>query len=275
MRYAIGIDVGGTKILGVVVDGQGNILKEKKIPTLAQEGGEAVLERVAKLVSSLSKRKELVVGISFPGYLKDGLLVSCPNIPDLEGKPLLQLLFRHIKYPLVLENDGKCFAYAEEQLGAASGYKNVVGLTIGTGVGSGLIVDGNILKGAQGGAGEVGHIPYREHTIEWYAAGPGIIRTYLAEGGDEEKTQSIFEKKNAASRHAVKTCLDALGYLLELLFHTVNPEIIVLGGGVSNAPIIKDLQEHLESKGLDCKVARSKLGEAAGALGAAQLALRQ
>lgn len=273
MRFAVGVDVGGTKILGVLVDETGKILKEKKLPTLPDEGGDAVLKRIGKIVSSLSTRKDLLVGISFPGHLKEGLLVSCPNIPSLEGKPLLQLLFREIKRPMVLENDANCFAYAEEQLGAAQGCKNVVGLIVGTGIGGGLIVDGHILKGKQGGAGEIGHIPFKEHTVEWYAAGPGIVRSYLSHGGNKEKTQIIFEKKNPAARLAVQSCIDALAYVTEILCHTIDPEIIVLGGGVSNAPIIKDIQKALDAKGFTCKVARSELGEVAGALGAAELAL--
>lgn len=275
MRYAVGIDVGGTKILGVLVDETGKILKEKKVLTLADEGGEAVLKRIAKVVFSLSKRKDLLVGISFPGHLKEGLLVSCPNIPDLEGKALLQLLFREIKRPMILENDANCFAYAEEQLGAAKGLKNVVGLVVGTGLGSGVIVDGHLLKGAQGGAGEFGHITYREHDVEWYAAGPGIIRSYLAHGGDKEKATSIFNKHSPAARDAVKSCLDALSFVTEIICHAVNPEMIVVGGGVSNAPIIKPIQENLKEKGISCMFVRSTLGDPAGALGAAQLALKQ
>ena len=273
-EYAVGIDVGGTKIEGVLMDEAGVVHKRKRIPTLAQEGPAIVLERIAMMVRKLTSRKHLKIGVSFPGHIDhEGLLRECPNIPELEGQPLRQLLQRHIKHPLVVENDAKCFALAEQCAGAAAGHPDVVGVVVGTGIGAGVICGGCLVRGAQGGAGELGHRPYGESDLEAYASGPGILRRYFAHGGVKEKAERIFERKTLIGKKTVRETVEALAWLCVVIEKAYDPSIIVLGGGVSNAPIIRSLGEEAKARGVRCKVARNSLGDAAGALGAAYLAL--
>lgn len=271
--YVVGIDVGGTKIEGVLMDEQGVVHKRRRIPTLAEEGPEAVLERVGLVVRKLTRRKNLQVGISFPGHIdKEGILHSCPNIPGLEGKPLRQLLHRHVKHHLIIENDANCFALAEQRAGAGEGKKHVVGLVIGTGIGTGIIANGKLLIGSKGLAGEIGHLPYGDGDIESYAAGPGILHRYFKHGGVKEKADRIFEKKTLIGKKTVRETIEALAWLCLVIEKAYDPEIIILGGGVSNAPILQDLRREAKEQGVTCMITRNSLGDAAGALGAAILA---
>lgn len=270
--YTVGIDVGGTKIEGVLMDEQGIVHKRKRIPTLAEEGEEVVLERIGLLVRKLTRRKNLKIGISFPGHIdKEGILHGCPNLPGLEGQPLRQLLHRHLKYRIVIENDANCFALAEQRAGAGEGHKHVVGLIIGTGIGAGIIANGKLMIGHNGLAGEIGHIPFKDDDIESYAAGPGILRRYFKHGGLKEKADRIFEKKTLISKKTIRETVEALAWLCVIIEKSYDPEIIILGGGVSNAPILKDLNKAAKERGVSSKIVRNTLGDAAGALGAAFL----
>jgi predicted NBD/HSP70 family sugar kinase len=227
------------------------------------------------MVIKLTSRKDISVGISFPGYLEEGLLKSCPNIPLLEGKPLRQLLHRHIKHPLIVENDANCFALAEQQLGAGKGKKYVVGLIVGTGIGTGIIANDQLFMGSMGGAGELGHVHYKDGmSYEEYAAGPGIMKRYLSNGGIREKAEKIFEKKTLVADKTIKDTITAISSLCIIIIRAYDPEIIVLGGGVSNAPILKEIQKNIKEEGFSCKIVRNELGDGSGSIGAALLALK-
>ncbi|MBN1275330.1 ROK family protein [Candidatus Woesearchaeota archaeon] len=273
--FAVGVDVGGTKIAGVLVDDEGVVRKRRRMLTLADEGREAVLGRVGLMVRKLTRREDLRVGVSFPGHISgDGLLRECPNLPGLEGQPLRQLLHRHVKHPLVVENDANCFALAEQRAGAAEGKRHVVGLVVGTGIGAGVVIDGGLYRGFSNGAGEVGHIPYLDGDIESFAAGPGIVRRYYRHGGTRESAERVFEKRSLTARKTVEETVEALGWLCLILVKAYDPEVVVLGGGVSNAPVIKGINEYLRGHGVaSCKVVRNALGDSSGCLGAALLAL--
>ncbi|MBD3208892.1 ROK family protein [Candidatus Woesearchaeota archaeon] len=268
-EYCVGIDVGGTKIEGVLIDAEGVVHKRRRIPTAASDGVEAVLGRIEALITKLTRRRALKVGISFPGYLDDaGLLRSCPHLPGFEGEPLEELLRKHVKHPCVVENDANCFALAEQRAGAGEGCEHVIGLIIGTGIGMGVVIDGKVYKG-RGGAGDIGHVRYQGVEVEDYAAGPGILRRYYRHGGDQSQVERVFDKKTLVAAKTVRETVDALAWLLDIIVRAYDPEIIVVGGGVSNAPILQALNAELRGS---CRVVRNKLGDGSGSLGAAFLA---
>jgi predicted NBD/HSP70 family sugar kinase len=273
-RTAIGIDVGGTKIAGFLVTDQGKVLKGVRVPTKPEEGSEAVLQRIASVAEKLSKNKEVPVGIAFPGFLDHGRLHACPHLPTLEGKPLLKLLAAHLPgRKVVLENDAKAFALAEHAWGAGKGTDHMIGLIIGTGIGAGVISEGVLLRGSRGGAGEIGHLAYLPGVeIEQHVAGPAILKRYHAHGG-KGKIEKAFTGKDAAATKTTRETIEALGWLCESIIKIYDPERIILGGGVSKAPVIAPLNDYLRKKGItSCMVLRNNLGDSAGGLGAAILA---
>ena len=275
-EVAVGIDVGGTKIEGVLIDKHGKVLKKRRVQSNVEEGPDAVLARIGRLVRRLTTRKEAKVGISFPGFLDEGVLHNAPNMDGLEGKPLPQLLRRHVRRPLIVENDANCFAVAEHRLGAGKGFRNVAGLIIGTGIGSGLVLDGELYKGAHGGAGEVNNIRYGEEDVESYAAGPGILKRFYKHGGSPERAERVFQDRSPAAEKTVEETVEAVAWLCHTLWATLDVDRIILGGGVSNAPIVKRANDKLAEHGVEtCKVVRHKVSDSAGSIGAALLAFER
>jgi predicted NBD/HSP70 family sugar kinase len=275
-EVAVGIDVGGTKIEGVLINKQGEVLKRHRVASNVEEGPDEVLKRIARLAHKLTTRKDAKVGISFPGYIHEGVLHNAPNMGGLAGKPLPQLLYKHVKRPVTLENDANCFAVAEQRIGAGKGFENVVGLIVGTGIGAGLVLDGELYKGPHSGAGELNLIRYGDKDIESYAAGPGILKRFYENGGDHDDAARIFQDTSLAARKTVDDTVEALAWLCHTLWIVLDPERIVVGGGVSNAPIIKRINDALVEKGVEtCKVVRHKVSDSAGGVGAALLAFER
>ena len=277
--FVVGVDVGGTKISGVLLDDQGVIRKEVRVATKSEEGADAVLSRIGGVVRRLSRRKDLLVGVSFPGHIdREGLLHDCPHLPSLEGVPLRQRLQRYVAYPLVVENDANCFVLAEHWRGKGRDHDHVVGVVIGTGIGVGVISHGFLLKGWNGGVGELGHLPFPEASsdsdVESFAAGPGLMRRFFSMGGSASQAERLFEKKGFLARKALRGTAEALGWLCSVIERAYDPEIIILGGGVANAPILQDVHRFAKARGVQCRIERHALGDDAGRLGAALLARR-
>lgn len=273
MKHAIGIDVGGTKIAGVLIDEHGRIKKKLRVTTEAHKGAQHVLKRIGEVTCQLQDEQTIGCGIALPGYLYEGKLYSCPNIPDLEGKPLLQLLHRQLKLPLHVENDANCFALAEHAWGAGAGRKNMIGLVIGTGIGTGIIIDDKIYEGSKGGAGELGHIPFGESDLEEFLAGPGIIKRYESHGGKYTKFSKIFDGKDKAGRVTTEETVQALAWLISIINKAYDPELVVLGGGVSRAPIMEKVKKKLKEMGEEVNVKKNELGDDSGVIGAARMVL--
>lgn len=256
---AIGIDVGGTKVEAILFSNN-KVKGRLREPTAKSQS--ALFDQLTRLANTLSQTAP--VGISFPGYLYEGVLHDCPNLPFLEGKPVLQLLRRKLLRAVAFENDANCFAIAEYVLGGHEA-RTLVGLVIGTGIGCGLILDGALYKGAHNAAGEIGSLPYAETNIEAYAAGPGILKRFYTHGGEKSAAETIFTAKSAAAKTTVKETTQAIQWLITFLQQTYDPDLIVLGGGVSNAPILKQLKGPVQ---------KNTLGDDAGVIGAALLALK-
>ncbi len=302
----VGVDLGGTKCLGVAVDG-GEVVAESRVAT--PKGAEAVLAEIAGLVEGLAGDVSVdAVGVGAPGLVdRDGVLRVAPNLA-LGGTSLhvRSRLGERLGVPVTVDNDATCAAWGERQLGAAQGLDDVVLVTLGTGIGGGIITDGSVERGANGFAGEVGHMVVDPHgppcpcgqrgCWERFASGSGLgrlareaahagraARVSELAGGDPEAvrgehvTRAVAEgDPEAADVLARFAWWLALG--LANLTNIFDPEAFVLGGGLIRAgdallvPTRTTLRELLPRQRPEVSVVLATLGERAGAVGAACLA---
>lgn len=313
---AIGVDVGGTKLLGVLADRGGALLAEARrpTPTLAGAPGEALADEVVGLVGDLAASSGLAldaapVGLGLPGMLsREGRLVFAPNLPSASGADLPALLAPRLGHDrIAVSNDADAAVVAEHRLGAARGVDDVVMVTLGTGIGGGVLVDGRLVRGAAGFAGEIGHVVVdpngppcpcgKRGCWERYASGAGVarlareaaiggrLRALVAELGDPEAVRGEDVTRAAAAGDAEAIAvLDDVGWWLALGFANLvailDPACFVLGGGLSSAsellvpPTRRHLQGLLEGgeRRPEVRVLGALLGPRAGAIGAALLA---
>ncbi|MFC1648015.1 ROK family protein [Nanoarchaeota archaeon] len=284
MKYAVGVDLGGTKIEAALVDEEGNAGERFRIPTDVDQGWEKMLENLVAAVEAV-KGDATAIGIGTPGFFFDNKMSSIPNVPGMD-KVLPAFLE---KYPdAVIMNDANCFAIAEHRWGAGKGIKNMIGLIWGTGIGSGVIINNQLLLGAIGGCGEVGNMIMDKSigefksgglgTWEQLCSGPNIVRRYNEAGGRELENPSDI--LNAArngddtAAHVIHQTAQWMGMGLGSLVNIFNPDLIVIGGGVSNLDLYDELNRQmkhfsLQASGEACKVVKNQLGDSAGLLGAA------
>lgn len=269
-KTAIGIDIGGTKISIAVGDNHGRILAYKVMPTLkgsqTQESVKQLVAETRRMIQSLSgasKKKLLGIGVCLPGAVDSqrGIVPHSPNLPGWKGLKLAGILSREFRLPVRMVNDANAAAVGEMLFGAARGIKNFVYVTVSTGVGGGIVIDGRLLEGARFVAGEIGHMTIvadgdlcscgRRGCFEAYASG-GSIERYTTAAMKKKKIPGLarFLKNGRVSARAIKGAAHAgnpfavkafqraghyLGIGLGSLLNVLNPEKIVLGGGVLEA----------------------------------------
>jgi predicted NBD/HSP70 family sugar kinase len=290
--HVIGIDLGGTKIEGVLLNSKGKILKKKRVPTQANKSRSIVVNDLIEVVKYLSLRDVYGVGIGTPGFSVNGKLSLIKNVPSLNGFNLKKELIRRIGLRNIeVENDANCFTLAEYKFGAGKGTKNMVGIIMGTGIGSGLIIDGKLHTGRSGGAGEIGHMVLHPHGrkcscggrghFEAYASGPALVKHYKFLKGriKNPNPKSIFLSKEKIAKRVVDEYINMVGIGFANIISIFNPDRIVLGGGVSNLGfyrrIIKSVKSYSNpdiSHHID--IVRYKLGDSSGVIGAASLVMK-
>jgi len=266
----VAIDLGGTKIQSLVVDSNGRVLGEDHRPTLAAEGLDAVVQRMSQSGSDAVDQSGLeldqltALGISAPGPcdFERGVLLQAPNLPGWNTVPLATLLQEQLGPPAFLENDANAAALGEARYGAGQGARHLIYVTVSTGIGGGLILDGQIYRGADGAAGEIGHVTVDEQgplhscgmngCLEVMASGTAIARM-ANEAVEAGRSQALADLKSAArgelSALQVKEATEAgdpvaveilataghyLGVGLAGLINIFNPNVIVIGGGVTH-----------------------------------------
>lgn len=306
-----GIDIGGTKIAGALVDGAGTILAESRVESPATDP-EAIESAVATLVGELSKTHPVSgVGVGAAGYIDSdrSTVLFAPNIAWRE-EPLGADLAKRIGLPVVVENDANVAAWGEFRYGAGGDVDDQLMVTVGTGVGGGVIIDGRLLRGAFGVAAEIGHLCLvpegricgcgNRGCFEQYASGRALVRetreaaaasSLLARdlveraGGDPAAITGplITEAAQEGDRFAIEQ-LQRLGHWLGhgicSLVAVLDPAVIVIGGGVSEAgdllldPIRETFERELTGRGFrpQAEIRRAQLGNRAGVIGAADLA---
>lgn len=293
----IGIDLGGTKIEGVALGRANRVLARRRVPTPRgdyQQTLDAIASLVAALESETGARGS--VGIAMPGTISPRTgLVKNANSTWLNDRHLKEDLEAHLARPLRLANDANCFALSEARDGAGAGAKSVIGLILGTGVGSGIVLEGSILEGANAIAGEWGHNPLpaprdderpgplcwcgKESCLEQWLSGPAFEADHRARTGEALAAAAIAARASdgdPACRASLARYAGRLARAVAVLVNIIDPDIIVLGGGLSNiaalAPALDSaLPPLVFSDGLETRVRTNVHGDSSGVRGAAWL----
>ena len=293
----MGIDLGGTKIEGVILAGSPDtfeILARRRVPTEAAGGYNHIVDRVTGFIRQLADEFELAtpipVGVGMPGSLTRDGRVKNSNTVCLNGTQFRKDVSQVLGQPLPFANDANCFALAEATMGAGNGYALVFGVIMGTGVGGGIVYQGTLWEGGQSLAGEWGHmILWPNSDQECYCGQRGCVETYLAGPCVEKRYReatstsctlaTIIEKysrrEQPATEH-VSNWLDNYGRALANVINVLDPDIIVLGGGLSNAAPLYDegraaVARYVFNNELLTPIVPNQLGDSAGVLGAALL----
>ncbi len=295
MRYAIGIDIGATKIRGIVAASNGKIFFRREIETRAKRKKAAILSGIIDVAVFLEKKarerhlKLEGVGLGAPGVIKSGKIIfGGGTLKQLKGLNLAIHIKKETGLKALADNDAKLFTLAESFFGAGKNYGRVAGVIWGTGIGSGfidkkagkaipieighLIVEPNIKNEPECGCGKRG-------CVENLASGKNIIRRYYAKGGKIKNAgvKEIYHSKERTAKEVLENAYKYLGMATGALIRAVRPEIIVFGGGVSNLPepahkkLRKYIYKYVPPAASKIKIVKSKLGNFSGALGAASL----
>jgi len=229
----IGVDLGGTNVRAGLVQ-NGKIIALEKRPISSHARQEIVLEEVCQTIKAVFRPGIRGIGIDVPSLVdaKKGIVYSVANIPSWKKVPLKKILEKRFGVPVFVNNDAKCFALGELHYGAGRGHKNLIGLIVGTGLGAGVIINGKLFSGSNGGAGEIGHVPYKGNELEHFCSGRFFEREFGLDGA------TLDQRAVAGDRDAQKKLVsfgDAFADAIMSLLYAYDPEIIVLGGSVSKS----------------------------------------
>lgn len=292
MTLALGIDLGGTKTEGVILDADGRELYRRRVPTDQSSYG-TVLDGVNRLYAVLRSQASdapHTLGIGTPGSISrlTGLMRNS-NTLCLNGQPVGADLRARLGRNFTLENDANCFALAEARAGAGAGHRVVFGVILGTGCGGGIVIDGRLHAGHQSLAGEWGHTTIDPHGPECYCGQRGCVETYLSGSGlerahfDAAGFRMAAHEIVAAAEAGEPTCralmdgwFDAFGRALANLVAVLDPDIIVLGGGLSNVEAlytrgVAEVERRVFGGEFATPIVKHRLGDSAGVIGAALL----
>jgi len=289
--FRIGIDLGGTKIEGIVLDTQGKQLFRKRVDTQQEKGYAHILSRVKGLHDDLAahiQHQPHTFGIGTPGAVspRTGLLKNS-NTVCLNGQPLKTDLERILDREIEIQNDANCFAMAEALHGAGRGKKLVFGVIMGTGCGGGIVYKGEVVTGPQAIAGEWGHMSVAPDGPLCYCGQRGCVETFISGGGLEARYAEQFGSKrsfqeivkdyqagDAKTVEFMKAFFRNFGRALANLIDVLDPDVVVLGGGVSNFDAlytegVAEVARHVFSDSLETPIVKHQLGDSAGVIGAA------
>ncbi len=291
-RVYIGVDFGGTKIMTGAMTEKGEIVCEPvRVPTQGQDAPERIIARVTDSIEEVAKRTGLVIddiggigmGVTGPIDIKNGRILECPQLPTLHFYPLRKIIEERFRRPVFMNNDANCLIYGETLYGSGVGKSNVVGFTLGTGVGCAIIINGKIFEGHTESAGEIWPSPYGKGTIEDLVSGAGISRMYEELSGNRKSALEISRLAEAGDRNAITTWKqfgEHLSVAISWVVNVIDPEIVILGGSISNAFDLfsPSMEEHFRkhvcpTPAEKTKIVRGQLGPNAGFIGAAALAL--
>jgi predicted NBD/HSP70 family sugar kinase len=315
VKLRLGIDLGGTKIEIAIVNAEGIPVWRQRLPSVMQKTDilehayQQTLEIIAELLRQAGEVEPSVaalpVGIGTPGAeCADGTMKNCNSV-WLNGRHLRRDLELHLQRPVHLANDANCFALAEAHMGAARNAQSVFGVILGTGVGGGLVFNGQLHQGINHIAGEWGHnrLPAmwpederpaheiaepaekracycgRYNCVETFLSGPGLGHSYFLASGERCSVQQVMQKLaagNTAARQVWQQYLQQLARSLAEVINIVDPEVIVLGGGLSNIPALygelpRYWRPYIFSNEIGGRLVRAELGDSAGVFGAAWL----
>ncbi|NND06012.1 MAG: ROK family protein [Saprospiraceae bacterium] len=295
-----GIDLGGTKVEGIVLKDATSleVIERLRVPTESEHGYEHILDQIKKCVDLLGEKTGLSVerlGIGTPGVLDPQLQImkNC-NTTCLNGQPLKADLEKKLNKEVVLANDANCFAFAEAKLGAVKEHftdpEVVFGVIMGTGVGGGLVINGKLLTGRQGIGGEWGHTYLDDSGGPCYCgnvgctekviSGTALQKFYKEQSGTFRKLREIVDLhkqgKDAAATKTINRLLHFFGKGMASVINVVDPDVVILGGGVGNIDLlysegVAQVKKFVFNNRLDTMFIPPKLGDSAGVFGAALL----
>lgn len=296
MKRRIGIDLGGTKTeIMLTEENPLDIIERRRVPTSQENGYEFIINQTAELIKNYLKLcdSEPVIGMGIPGSINvKSQLVRNSNTLCLNGMPLKKDLESLIQIPITVENDANCLTLSEALLGAGKDYEMVLGIIMGTGMGGGLVVNGKIWNGQHGIAGEFGHTSIdrfgrdcwcgEKGCLERYISGTAVEAHYKALSDDKLKLPEIYQryldKSDNAAIEAIEELISAFGRGIANFITAFDPNIVIIGGGVSNLPILYSEGVKAIKKQIFCDdelttpVVQNKLGDSSGIFGAALLA---
>lgn len=297
-QILLGIDLGGTKVEAALLDRdqQDKPIFRLRVPTEQEHGYDHILDQIEKLCRAIEMESGIPlpdqIGLGHPGTLDPGLQrLKGSNTQCLNGRPIKADLEARLGKKFALANDANCFALAEAAMGAAQSYETVFGIILGTGVGGGLVVQGKVLNGCHGIAGEWGQIildpngPVSVYgtrgTIESYLAGPSLEKFYAGESGEKRKLKEIVERADAGTDPVATATLERLAdYFAKSIYQIIDvfdPHAIVIGGGVGNIPVLytdstrEKITQLIFNATFDAALLKPTLGDSAGVFGAAML----
>ncbi len=294
---AVAVDLGGTAIKSGLVDARGRILARRERPTRRAASAREILAdiagEIAPLLATARSPEGVVAGIGLgtPGLADaSGRIVGgCPNIPGWKGADAGKGLRKRFRLPVAVGNDANLAALGEQAFGAARGARSCVLLTLGTGIGGGIVIDGRLFTGGMGLGTEVGHIAIDRNglpcpcggrgCLELYSSATGILKAY---GGKRNVTDvrevfSLARKGDRTARKVIHDALSTLGLAMAGLINTFNPEVFLLGGGMSRIPgVVATARRVALAHAVDAcrkgvRIGPARLGNDAGIIGAAAL----
>jgi glucokinase len=316
VRYVVGIDIGGTNLVaGTVAEDGSEILGLVSEPTIAEQGADAVLARILKLARAsmaASPGKQIAgVGIGSPGPLDTtrGIVLLTPNL-GWTNFPVRDRISQALELPATLDNDANCAIFGEWWRGAARGADHVVGLTIGTGIGGGIVLSGDIYRGASDIAGELGHMTIDSTgrrckcgnygCLEAYASGPAIaaravegieagaetsLPTYVKGNLAQVTAQVVYEAAHDGDAYALEVVRDTAKFLgagVANILNVFNPQVVVICGGVTLAgdklfvPLRSEVKRRAFKPAVDvCRIVPGELTGTAGVYGAAAVFMKR
>jgi len=296
--HRIGIDLGGTKIEGVLLTPDGQTLARRRIATPRNAGDagteyqeicDAICRLVAKMAGQVPDRKPCTIGIGIPGTIdRHTGLVQNANTTSLIGRPLQAALERRLQRPIGMENDANCFTLAEAHMGAAQGYGLVFGIIMGTGCGGGICINGRLHTGQHQISGEWGHFSVDPQGELCWCGNRGCIETKISGGGVARAFEKRYGRKLTLEQitegyrrgddpdctAAFEQFIDDYGRCLGGLISTLDPDAIVLGGGVSNIEELYTMglarvRRYAFHPHIQTPILKHRLGDSAGVYGAA------
>ncbi len=318
MKLFAGIDLGGTKILAGIVNEKGKILATDKMKTGADEGYKSVIERIVSCLENAAQKAKIPMseikglGIGAPGLIdvQKGMVLVAPNLPGWKNVPLKKFLEKKLPFPVFTDNDVNVGLIGEFAFGAGKGMKNGIGLFIGTGIGGGIIINGEIYTGASGIAGELGHIALDiSSDITCKCGIRGCFEALASRStlskkienavhNDKElkkiKNQFQFPPKSRdikklyqTENHTILEIIDRecfyIGTAIANYVNVFNPEVVILGGGLMESlggEMIKPIREYAKRSAFqagfkDCKIVLSRLQDNAALIGGAVMAIQK
>ena len=296
-EYSIGLDLGGTNLRAAAIDREGRLLHLVTGHTQYSEGREAIMGDMVEAIASLREKQGAAglagIGVVVPGFisLAEGVVRNCNNIPALEDFPIREQLRERLNAPVILENDANAAALGEKWIGAGRDVDDLVLLTLGTGIGGGIICDGKMVRGFMGMAGELGHITVvpnglpcgcgNRGCLEKHASATAITAMARLLGYGDITARQVYERAVAGddrAREVFASMGEALGLALAMLVNAFNAPLYLLSGGVigaweffAPAMLAEARRRSFSFRTTNTRVEKAKLGGEAGLYGAAYL----